>query len=36
MIVEERVEEVGDISDPEQSKDFQAAYNKLVEKVSHD
>ena len=36
QIVEERFEEVGEISDPEKRKDFKDAYNQLVEKVSQD
>ncbi len=36
QIVEETYEEVGEIHDPESKKDFQAAYEQLVEKVSHD
>lgn len=34
--MEETYEEVGEIHDPESKKDFQAAYEQLVEKVSHD
>ena len=36
QIVEETYEEVGDITDPEQKKDFGSAYDQLVEKISHD
>lgn len=36
QIVEEIQEEVGDIGDPEWQKDFSVAYQKLIEKVSHD
>lgn len=36
QIIEETYEEVGEIHDPESKKDFQSAYEQLVEKVSHD
>ena len=36
QIVEERYEEVGEITDPERQKDFKDAYDKLIEKVSQD
>ncbi len=36
QIIEEVQEEVGDIGDPETQRDFSVAYQKLIEKVSHD
>ena len=36
QIIEEVQEEVGDIGDPEEQRDFSVAYQKLIEKVSHD
>lgn len=36
QIVEETTEEVGDIGDPEKRRDFKDAYERLIEKVSHD
>lgn len=36
QIIEETTEEVGDIGDPEKWRDFKDAYERLIEKVSHD
>lgn len=34
QIIDERTEEVGDIGDPEKWRDFNDAYEKLVEKIT--